>query len=279
MAELKGNMKRAAPVKAETVRDALRLRYAPPSFALFEEVGNGTGANCSRHADAVAVGLWPSRGLDIEGIEIKVSRSDWLHELAQPEKADAVAKFCDKWWLAVGDESIVQAGELPTNWGLLVFRGGKMVCKVEAPKLEPAGAARPFLAALLRRAQENVARQVGAAKREGIEIGELRGPEEHVETVAKLQRALDSHKKAITDFEAKSGLKLDEWRAGDIGAAVKDLLAIGSRSAWKRSPVEEIEDSAQRIERVAAQAAKELRDEAARLRKVDKLLGERQAAE
>jgi len=30
--------------------------------------------------------LWPSGGLEIHGHEVKVSRSDWLRELKEPEK-------------------------------------------------------------------------------------------------------------------------------------------------------------------------------------------------
>lgn len=274
MAELSGNKTRTKAVSAGTVRDALRLRYAPPAFALFEEVGNGTGSNCSRHADAVAVGLWPSRGLDIEGIEVKVSRSDWLSELGQPEKADAIAKFCDKWWLAVGDEKIVQPGELPANWGLLVLRGDRMVCKVEAPKLEPQGATRTFVAALLRRADETIGKRLALAKQEGIKIGEERGPEHHAATLASLQRAIDSHLKAIEDFEEKSGIKLDQWSAGDVGQTVRDLLAAGrARPSWKGCPSEEIDSAAEAVERHAAIAAKSLRGEAERLRKIEKIVG------
>lgn len=281
MAELSGSKaSRPKPVKSGDVRDALRLRYAPPAFALFEEVGNGTGSNCRRHADAVAVGLWPSRGLDIEGIEIKVSRSDWLSELGQPEKADAIAKFCDKWWLAVGDEKIVQPGELPANWGLLVLRGDKLICKIEAPKLEPQGATKTFIAALLRRADETIGKRLALAKQEGIKIGEERGPEDHAATVASLQRAIDAHLMTIEEFEAKSGIKLDQWSAGDLGQAVRDLLTAGrSRPSWKGDPSEEIDRAAEAVERHAAIAAKSLREEAARLRKIEKIVSSTEAAE
>lgn len=266
---------RKKPVNAGDVREALRLRYAAPAFALFEEVGNGTGANCRRHADAVAVGLWPSRGLDIEGIEIKVSRTDWLSELAKPQKADEIAKFCDRWWLAVGDAEIVKPGELPSNWGLLVLSGAKMVCKVEAPKLEPQGAARGFIAALLRRADESIQKRLVAARAEGIAIGEKKGPEEHVAKMASLQRAIDSHVKAIEEFEAKSGIKLDQWHAGDLGSAVKDLLACGhSRNSFRPDPADQLENAAASISRMAENAAKALREEAKRLRKVETIVAE-----
>ncbi len=50
-----------------------------------------------RAADAVAMDLWPSKGLEIHGHEVKVSRSDWLSELKQPEKCEPVKRYCDRW--------------------------------------------------------------------------------------------------------------------------------------------------------------------------------------
>lgn len=39
------------------IKAALETYYAKPAFALLWEVGNGTGMNCSRHADAIAMSL------------------------------------------------------------------------------------------------------------------------------------------------------------------------------------------------------------------------------
>jgi hypothetical protein len=61
--------------------------YARPAWALFGNVRNttGSGSRQERYADGIAVSLWPSRGLEIHGIEIKVDRQDWKRELADPE--------------------------------------------------------------------------------------------------------------------------------------------------------------------------------------------------
>jgi hypothetical protein len=251
---------KSKPVSAADVRRALRVRFDAPTFAIFDEVGNATGTHCRRHADAVAIGLWPSRGLDIHGIEIKVSRYDWLKELKQPEKADAIAQYCDRWWIAVGADNIVQPGELPTNWGLLVLSGGKLICKSEAPKLEPTGTPRAFLAALLRKAQEssNAVRLAGYA--DGFAKGCGEGPEQHQRVLHAAESQRDQFKKAIDSFEEASGLKIDGWRAGDIGKAVYDLMAL--RGYHRTSDAaEELETVAADLERTAAR----LRDERERI--------------
>ena len=73
-----------------------------------------------RRADALYVGFFASRGKFLVGHELKVSRADWLHELAQPEKAETWFRECHSWYLVAIHESIVLEGELPPGWGLMV---------------------------------------------------------------------------------------------------------------------------------------------------------------
>lgn len=100
-------------ITAAAVLDLLRKRYEPPAWAFLEQVRNSTGwKRTERYADAVAMSLWPSRGLEVHGFEIKVSRSDVLKELRDPEKAAPIMRFCDRWWLVLGDKDLIQPGEL-----------------------------------------------------------------------------------------------------------------------------------------------------------------------
>ncbi|MCH9637780.1 MAG: hypothetical protein K0U16_07550 [Gammaproteobacteria bacterium] len=153
----------ATELKSEAqVLDALRNRFPPPEWALFPGVSNGTGRNADRWADAVAMNLWPSRGLEILGFEVKVSRGDMLRELKKPQKAEVVARHCDKWFIAVGSKSIVKPEELPRSWGLLVptgsAKGQTMKIVKDALSLRKKTAdpkvSRSFCAAVLRRASE-----------------------------------------------------------------------------------------------------------------------------
>src|SRR5690606_30054605 len=87
--------------------------------------------------------------------EIKVSRADVLRELANPAKQESVFRYCDRFWLAVGDPTIVKLDEVPAPWGLLVpGKGGKMMVIKEAPAPTPEPMTREFLAAILRKAQD-----------------------------------------------------------------------------------------------------------------------------
>lgn len=142
-------------MRSEDVREALARKFCAPEYALFYEVGDATGGRQRRWADAIAMGLWPSRGLYLQGFEIKVSRSDWLSEMRNPAKAEAIARFCRHWWI-VTPPGIVKDDELPETWGLYEVKGNGLACVRKAPVMPDVQQIdMPFLAALLRRADEH----------------------------------------------------------------------------------------------------------------------------
>jgi hypothetical protein len=204
----------------------LRERFCAPSWAFFEQVPGAMGHDMKRTLDAVAMGLWPSRGLDVHGIEVKVDRRDWLRELKMPAKAEAVARHVDYFWLAVSEEKIVQPGELPANWGMLVAHG-KLLREVTAPQrltAERGPMARPFVAAVLRRAHQLISESHGRGLREGqekLEEGIARAAPDHLQAVNNhLKSEVKSLQDTIALFEKQSGLSLTAWDAGNVGKDV-----------------------------------------------------------
>lgn len=116
-----------------TMLDRLNVRYSSFNangfrYARAEHVKLTAGFDTRRICDYMALDLWPggygdaATGPLLHGHEVKVSRSDWLHELREPEKAEAFARYCDFWWLVVSDKSIVR-DDLPEGWGLMVASG------------------------------------------------------------------------------------------------------------------------------------------------------------
>lgn len=130
---------------------ALRRRFPLPEWALFSGVRNGAGFDANRTADALAMNLWPSRGLELIGFEIKVSRGDWLKELRAPEKAEDMFAYCDRWYLVAGSRDLIKPGELPAPWGLLVPRGDTLEMVTEAPKNQAIPLDRGLVAVLAKR--------------------------------------------------------------------------------------------------------------------------------
>lgn len=216
---------------AQDVIQALREKYPSQSHAFLTEVGNSTGAGTHRHCDALVMSLWPSRGLEIIGFEVKVRRSDWLTELATPEKAEAIAQWCDRWYLVVGDEEIVKDGELPKGWGLFVPRAdGLLRCKVEAKQADPEPEpGRRFLAAVVRSvcAQLTEEEKLKAEYRRGFKAG---AEEEQKKDWNK--RDLEELKETVAAFERASGVTIGQrWDHPEkIGTAVYQVLhGLGGR--------------------------------------------------
>jgi len=230
-------VKPGTKVDAGRVIAALAKRYAAPEFALFEQVGNSTGYAANRWADAVAMSLWPSRGLDLYGFEVKVSRHDWQRELRNPSKAEDIAAACDFWFVVVSGPGILELSEVPAPWGVLELNGRGLRQVKPAERRTPAAELdRPLIAAILRRASEgmvpkgSIAARLEAAERAGREDGQalaVRGDEQ-------AQRDLAELRAAIADFERESGVEIRTYGAGHIGklfALAKSLNDV--RAGWE----------------------------------------------
>lgn len=236
-----------------------------PAWAFVPKVRNAAGFNATRTIDALAMSLWPSRGLELHGHEIKVSRADWLRELKDPAKAEAFTQLVDRWWLVVSDAAIVQEGELPPTWGLMVARGRGIVVKVQAPQLPPTDAPwmpKTFLAALLRsatRTQEVTPAEVEAAVSAAREAWEA----QHSENIEGWRTSRDGLRDRLRAFEDASGLSLDSWRdrGGDqeqarrMGAAVRLVLAGDAKVEEYERRLLNLADQADRLAAEARRAA------------------------
>lgn len=86
----------------------------------------------------------------LHGFEIKASRADWLAELRDPAKAESFKRHCSYWWLVVSDQRLVQEGELPADWGLLVVAGDRLRQVKPAPKLQAESMPWPMVVAFTR---------------------------------------------------------------------------------------------------------------------------------
>lgn len=220
----------AKPEREPTIYELLRARHAPPEWAFMEEVAPATGGG-TRYADAVAVHLWASRGHEVVGYEVKVSRSDWLRELKQPEKAEPVMRYCDRWFV-VTEKDCVRPGELPINWGHMERRGTRLVQVVPAPRLTPEPLTRAFFASLMRRGHEQIeqiaARQhavaLAAARKsmnDAIEEGIRRRTRDNAELAARVKK-----------FEDETGLTLSGYAATVPLAAIRLARRLESVQGW-----------------------------------------------
>lgn len=209
----KGNEPSFPKLRTEQIKAALRTRFCQPEWALFFEVADGTGASQRRWADAMAMNMWGSRGLALHGFEIKVSRSDWKRELANPAKAESIAGLCD-FWSIVAPKGMIPLDELPPGWGLLeVDADLRITQRVTGPKNpNPAGFTRSFVASLLRSAakvDESIIRgAIDIARSDWEKTVEERIHQRTDHIRSEGAEAL----KVIEEFKALSGIDLGSYR-------------------------------------------------------------------
>lgn len=207
---------------------ALRPLFPQQEYALFPQVANGTGYGANRHIDAIAMGLWPSRGLHFHGFEIKSHRSDWIRELRDPKKAEDMHGNCNYWSVVAADDKIVKAEEVPHGWGFFFFHHQKarLVRQIKPAFVERSNVNREFVAALLRQAQQAITPDSAliAARNEGFTKGMLQGKES---AKADLED-YGSLKKRVEAFEERTGVMINDWRPIEMTARAVKLIIDGS---------------------------------------------------
>jgi len=236
---------------AADIINALAAKYKAPEYAFLTEVRNSVGFSSKvRTADAMAMSLWPSRGLYMTGFEVKISRADWKKELEQPEKAEELARFCKMWFVACPN-GLIDKDEVPPGWGLIYVKddGGLRYVKPapEHPAVEPTWM---LFASLMRDVVENwvpqtlVDQRIDAATKERL----ARRIEQEGYELKEAKRQLEKMRENIAAFEAESGVKIDRYSDHfnrEIGAAVAALRR------WQGIPHEELRQIAERVNRLS----------------------------
>jgi hypothetical protein len=208
--------------RVATAGDVLSaLRNGPlrePAHAWLYEVRNQTGyGRRQRYADALVVSVWPSRGIWIAGVEVKVSRSDWRKELDSPEKSAEIQRFCDFWWVAA-PEGVVEPAEVPETWGHFVMSGKKAQIAKQAPALNPEPLSREFVASILR----NQSQRLAEARNQGHSEGHAKACETYdTAKIDQLQEELRAAKRESSRFQQQ--LKWKESELSSVRQAVADF--------------------------------------------------------
>ena len=211
----------ANEIKTPEMRELLRKRFGDGSrYAIAEEVADRTGW-AARRLDMVVCSCWESDGFCIEGIEIKVSKSDLKHELENPHKHDVFFGDLDFYSLAAPREVINGMAEsIPKTWGLYEAyrqKGGELAlkCRRRPVSIEGRRAAvsRSFFASLVRHlyACSPSHRFVTEAERRGYEKGLKDAPQSNGWRIEGLERDIKECRKEIAEWRAF--YFCDGWRA------------------------------------------------------------------
>ena len=234
-------------MKTDELLARLQRHYIKPGAPLpggifLPEVGwNGAAGN---RCDALYVGFTSTSGRTLVGHELKISRSDWLHELGSLHKADAWADQCHEWWLVVSDPAIVAPGELPAGWGLM--SPGKSVTRMQMhhkPDRKPAGHQPSWNAvrSILARQDTLRATAILNAQQRAREDLQKENQQRIEDEVARRMRAVPDAPRLVARMEAIEkalGRRIDTERVGrSYGQefTLDDLRVIGQAAAHARS--------------------------------------------
>jgi hypothetical protein len=211
---------------AKEVIEKLKIHYSKENgFVFLEQVAATTGY-ATRFADAIVMNVWKSR-FEIIGIEVKVSRSDWLSEIKNPAKADRIFQYCDSWYI-VTPADLVRDGELPKGWGLLEIKNEKVFTRTACARNIHKSLDDYFVASIIRRCIEQATPEADkqAAHAKGFQAGHQCAIDNSTYQEKKMREELDRIQKMVREFESASGIYFQGgWASGEkIGEIVKMIL-------------------------------------------------------
>lgn len=244
-----------------SIIEAMVAAYPAPEWALFFEVPNATGFNGRGRADAIAMNLWPSRGLALHGFEFKTARSDWLREKKDPAKAENLARFCNAWWLVISDVKIAPLEEVPLPWGVLLVKDKKLKTLRQAEVKPDVELTRSFIASLLRAATKDT---VPRSEVDNLVLARLKKIQDDTDDGLKrentrLRADLQQLHEEVGKFEVESGVSIrNAWRQKNQGAYIRTLMegTLSTKKHFFESLVHQLKDAIISVEKVLELAEK-----------------------
>lgn len=201
-----------------------------PRYITAIQVNNGAGFAYNRTIDAIVFDTWPSGGLQLHGLEIKVTKADLRIELQNTLKFAEFAPHLDLFSI-VAPKGIVDLLLLPSKWGLYVLTDGGNLRARRKPLMlhddEGKGktTSRSVFAAF---ARSLVVRSLShEATIAAYDEGHKKGKSEVAYGLKRAQQDKESLEAAIASFEKASGVEIRSWQAQQIGEAVKVVLSGG----------------------------------------------------
>ena len=113
-------------MNSDFIRDAIRKKFNNyRQYVVVDEVSVTTGwdgMSIPRRIDMIVIDCFESNHYAIEGIEIKISKSDLMRELKDPEKHEVFFYNIDLYTLAAPADLLKECKSLlPDAWGMLAI--------------------------------------------------------------------------------------------------------------------------------------------------------------
>lgn len=222
----------ASAITTPQLESLLREKYQRDRYALFFDVPDAVSIDARRRIDAVAIGIWHSVGRQVEAFELKVSRSDWLRELKQVNKADPFIAICDRFWLVTGDAKVARMEEIPACWGWMTATKHGLRVQRPAQKLPTDKANMPwaFTVGLLRKLQDALISSPDVVAEIERQVKDrTRHQDQQIQWAKdRAEREGKDLREAVEEFEKVSGISIRHaWRMGNVARIVKQLERLG----------------------------------------------------
>lgn len=140
----------------------LRTQFYPSMYWLFVcELRTSTGfTRDMQRIDALAIHLWPSAQYKREAYEVKLTRSDFLREIKQPQKRKLALLYSNTFYF-LAPQGLIKPAELPVECGLREVRpDGIVETTVWAPHRDGHAPTWGFMLSVLRHQQAAVELEV-----------------------------------------------------------------------------------------------------------------------
>jgi len=203
----------------------IKERYAfEKGWATLAEVEPPLMGTRARRYDAIAISLWRSMGCQIHGFEVKVSRSDWLREIADPTKADTLMQHCSHWWLVCPKEIITDLSEVPETWGIMFLTDTGLRIARKAQRLTNHPPSADFWRCMLLRQATRVATpdEITTAVEKAKDALLKSRANEHLDTA----RRLKDLEETVKRFETETGIRINSFGVHNEIKMVKTVRSL-----------------------------------------------------
>lgn len=235
-------------VTSSRIRQALNSRYGQnrtEEWIIIEEARSGAGfAGNTGQCDYLAINAWKSKGHQIVGHEIKVSKADWRRELDNPQKSERFSRYCNRWWLAMPADLARQVEpEVPLSWGILAVTE-KTCRQMRAAPLNENVETVPlswwvgWMASLSRQNSRNIQRQAALLAATQVAEAYENADRRTARHVADVEARYSRLQERLDNFEQATGMNVEElshpYRLQRLEAALKLADAAGNGNGLER---------------------------------------------
>lgn len=236
------------------IRLSVRRRYDYPEWILMFEYGapGSEGSVC----DCLAVNTFPSRNYKVIGFEFKASRSDWLREVRDGQKADYFVRLADEFYV-VAPKGVVEDSEIPDGWGYLELKpNSEQLYKLQDSDLTEHQQGEPgrrfwirFLEQTMGRESNYSEQDLREARSRGYDDAKADGIDDREldRNLDRLRTKADSYERLQEEFDFLPWRDFDEKDAETLGLAVSLIRAVDSDGFGSiRGTLEHFEDDIDR---------------------------------